>query len=198
MNKALENIIEIGVNLLIAMGVMMLISTVWNLGRDSVISMEKQKAQEERAGELAEFSTLNGSSVEYARMVELITHYAGTLDLYVDSTLDGGAILITSKTGCLTVNASESWTNPRMKRNSNFPVTNPNNRIGGLNTNYYTNSARMIAEAQKLLSSDMTSKIGQGEWKVYVAVNNELVSECNGKKVTATDNVTGLRFQRIR
>ena len=196
MNKALENIIEIGVNLLVAMGVLMLISTVWNLGRDAVISMDKQKIQEARAGELAEFSQLNDSEVEYARMVELITHYAGTLDIYVDSTVDGGAILISSKTGCINVQAAESWAT--VEPSDRFAITDPYSRIGGLNTNYYTNEARMLAEAQQLLKADMTAKIGQGAWKVYVAVNNEKVGNCEGKKITATDYVTGLRFNRTR
>lgn len=196
MNKALENLIEIGVNIMIAVGVLMLISTVWNLGRDSVISMEKQKLQEERAGELAEFGTLNGSKVTYARAVELITQYAGELDIYVDSTADGGAILITQKTGCLTVPASESWNS--VTKNTAYAITNPSARIGGLSTNYYTNNSRMTAEAQTLLASDLTKKFGTGEWLVRVAFNNEKVGNCTGKKVEAHDFVTGLRFQRIK
>ncbi len=196
MNKAIENMIEIGVNLMIAVGVLMLISTVWNLGRDAVITMEKQRVQEERAGELAEFSVLNGSTVEYARVVELITTYAGELDIYVDSTADGGAILITSKTGCNNITATETW-NTVIKSNV-YAITNPGNRIGGLSSNYYSNEARMIAEAQQLLQSDLTKKFGTGKWLIRVAINNENVGNCQGTKPEKYELVTGLRFQRVQ
>lgn len=196
MNKALENLIETGVNLMIAVGVLMLISTVWNLGRDAVITFEKQQIQQERAGELAEFSTLNGSKVTYARAVELITQYAGELDIYVDSTADGGAILITQKTGCKTVPASESWSS--VTKNTAYAISNPSARIGGLNTDYYTNDSRMIAETQTLLNSDLTKKFGTGEWLVRIAYNNEKVGNCTGKKMEINDYVSGLRFQRVK
>lgn len=196
MNKALENLIELGVNLMIAVGVLMLISTVWNLGRDAVITLEKQKIQEERAGELAEFSTLNGETVEYARAVELITQYAGELDIYVDSTCDGGAILITSTTGCIGVSASEGWNT--VSKSNMFSITRPDLRIGGLNTNYYTNDTRMIEEAKTLLASDLTAKFGAGKWRVRVAINGEFVGTCVGKKVEVQDTVTGIRLQRIQ
>lgn len=195
MNKALENMIEIGVNLLIAVGVLMLISTVWNLGRDTVITMEKQKVQQERAGEMAEFSELNGSVVEYARVVELITTYAGDLDIYVDSTADGGAILISAKTGCRTVAATESW--DTVTKSKIFAITNLANRVGGLDANYYTNNSRLVAEAQNLLETDLTKKFGTGKWMIKVAINNEKVGNTNGKKPEAYEIVTGLRFQRI-
>lgn len=194
MNKALENLIELGVNLMIAVGVLMLMSTVWNLGRDSVITMEKQKQQQERAGELAEFSALNGSTVEYARIIELVTTYAGELDIYVDSTSDGGAILITSKAGCINMAASETWNT--VQKSSIYTLNNAN-RIGALNTNYYSVNARMIAEAQTLLASDLTTKFGQGKWLVRVALNGEKVGNCSGKKPESYDVVTGLRFQRL-
>lgn len=196
MNKAMENIIELGVNLIIAVGVLMLISTVWNLGRDAVIAFEKQEMQEERAGELAEFSTMNGQTVEYARAVEIVTQYAGELDLYVDSTCDGGAILITSTTGCIGVSATEGWNT--VTKSNMFSITRPDLRIGGLNTNYYTNSTRMIEEAKTLLASDLTAKFGAGKWRIRVAVNGEFVGTCNGSKVESHDVVTGLRLQRIQ
>lgn len=194
-NKALENVIELGVNLAIAVGVLFLTATVWNLGRDSVITMEKIEIQQENADNLAEFSTLNGTYVTYARIVELVTHYAGELDIYVDSTADGGAILITSRTGCKKVPAMESW--DTVKKNVVFPVTNTAARIGGLSQNYWTTTARMTAETQTLLKADLTQKFGVGKWQVYVAVNNENVGTCKGRKVEANDYVSGLRFQRI-
>lgn len=190
MNKSLENLVELGVNIILACAVIVIIFNILGLGRETVTMLEKEKHIEANINKKVEFNSLNDSIVDYARIIELVTLYAGDLDVYVDSTYDNGAILISSKT----LLGLESWST--VDKNSTFYLDN-SKRIGGLNLNYASSEIQMTTEAQTLLAADLSAKFASGRWKIRLALNGEKVGNCKGKTPEMYDEVTGIKFERI-
>lgn len=191
MDKSVNNLVEIGINLIIAVAVVAIFMSMIGVGRATAVSIENEKRQKNVFAQQVEFGDLNGKIVTYAEAVELITNYAGSIDLYVDSTCDGGAILISSKISM----GKEDWTT--VTKSTKYSLNTAYN-IGGA-TGYTSPETQMRADVQTLLSSDLSSKFGMGgnsKWKVCLAINQEFVGNCTGTVPTANDTVTGIRLIR--
>lgn len=192
MNKSIENLVELGVNLLIAVAVLGILMTIMNMGRENVIAIEQADRAAQHAEQSATFSGLNGQRVSYGRVIELVTCNAGDIDIYVDSTVDGGAILI----------SKDLWKGKQTWATASAPVgflVDTTKRVGDASaSNYMSVDKYLDAQVQKLLATDISAKFATGEWIVYVAVNNEWVGKAAGAEPTASNFVTGLRFVRTK
>lgn len=191
MEKPTINLIELGINLIFAVAVVTIIMNIFGMARDAVVTQEQQREIENYMDIKAEFGDLNNSTVEYARAIELVTKYAGELDVYVDSTCDNGAILICTQAFSV---GSAVWSG----RNCSYPL-DASKRIGSLGTTDYPSiTAMKTTEAQMLLSSDLSEKFANGKWKVYLAANGENVVTCIGSAPSDINEITGIRFKRIQ
>lgn len=192
MEKSIENIMELGVNLLIAAAALFVFLYVIGIGRDFAVTMENEKRAKTRTEKQVEFGELNGKIVDYGAAIELVTYYAGELDLYVDSTADGGAVLISSKQ----YTGKENWTT--VKANVTYPVTATAKRVWLDNASTYASVEKYMREAAKLLlKSDLTAKFGSGKWRVDVIINGGYVGTAPGVTPGIPDEITGIRLTRI-
>lgn len=192
MNKSIVNAVEIGVNLILAVAVIGILAVVMRIGRDNVNTIEQQRRYEKQAQQSATFGELNGAEVTYGRVIELVTCNAGKYDIYVDSTVDGGAILISQHI----YNGTKSTTDA--KGPNGFVVSDSSKRIGYVSSNGYPSLEKyMNAQVKELLKSDISTKFATGKWRVYLAVNSEFVGTAAGTTPGTYNEVTGLRFERI-
>lgn len=192
MNKAIENLVELGVNLLIAVAVLAILISVMTMGRENVVAIEQADRAAKQAEQSATYGGLNGTTVTYGRVIELVTCNAGKLDIYVDSTVNGGAILI----------SKDLWKGACDWSTASKPIgftVDTAKRIGSTSTSDYMSVDKYLdAQVQKLLAADLSAMFATGEWTVYVAVNNEWVGKAAGTEPNAANLVTGLRFVRTK
>lgn len=190
MNKSIENSVEIGVNLVFAVAVIYIIIVMLQMGRDSAVKIEQEDRARRQTNEVVEFNDLGGTTISYARAVELVTYYAGRLDIYVDNTSDGGAILLSARAHLGGETMSTVIPNTSFTRNA------ANDIIYSASPNMTTDQY-MLNSAHYLLQFDLTAKFMVGKWKVYLALGNESVGNTTHTNVGVNDVVTGIRLQRV-